>query len=134
MKCYGCFWNPQLKVRRDFNIYLWSKYTLLMDHTNYVLCKGLKIYNRNMLTRSSQRIFNPMHYTGDNNNQGTEIEGKTERWIKSETFLTLYIIIPINTPLMYISWSLGIYHMVYIYMIYQHSANIVSISWITLML
>ena len=99
-----------------------------MDHTNYVLCKGLKIYNRNMLTRSSQRIFNPMHYTGDNNNQGTEIEGKTERWIKSETFLTLYIIIPINTPLMYISWSLGIYHMVYIYMIYQHSANIVSIS------
>ena len=30
-----------------------SFHNLLLDHTNYVLCKGLKIYNRNMLTRSS---------------------------------------------------------------------------------
>ena len=32
--------------------------------SSYVLCKGLKIYNRNMFTRSSKRIFNPMRYTG----------------------------------------------------------------------
>ena len=36
-----------------------------MDHTNYVFCKSLKIYNRNTLTRSSYRIFNPMRYTGE---------------------------------------------------------------------
>ena len=34
------FLNPQLKVPRLF-------------HTNYVLCKVLKIHKRNMLTRSS---------------------------------------------------------------------------------
>ena len=45
-------------------MYSVSKYILLLDHTNYVFCKGLKIYNRNMLTRSSYRIFNPMRYTG----------------------------------------------------------------------
>ena len=40
-------------------VYFWT-----MRIANYVLCKGLKIYNRNMLTRSSQRIFNPMRCTG----------------------------------------------------------------------
>ena len=30
-----------------------APFTLLLDHTNYVLCKGFKIYNRNMLTRFS---------------------------------------------------------------------------------
>ena len=52
------------EVRRLGDIYLPSKYSLLWDHTNYVLCKGLKTYNRNMLTRSSENIFNPMRYTG----------------------------------------------------------------------
>ena len=40
-------------------------HNLLLDHANYVLCKGVKICNRNMLTRFSQRIFNPMRYTGN---------------------------------------------------------------------
>ena len=40
-----------------------SFHNLLLDHTNYMLCKGLKIYNRKMLTRSSQRIFNQIRNT-----------------------------------------------------------------------
>ena len=40
------------------------KYNLLFDHTRYVLSKGLKICNSNMLSRSSESIFNPMRYTG----------------------------------------------------------------------
>ena len=43
-----------------------SFHNLLFDHTNYALCKDLKIYNRNMLTHSRRGclIFNPMRYTG----------------------------------------------------------------------
>ena len=41
-----------------------SEANLLLDYTNCVLCKGLKIYSRNMLTRSSYKIFDPMRYTG----------------------------------------------------------------------
>ena len=36
------FCNPQLKVRRLFDIYLQSKYNLLSDHTNYVLLRVSK--------------------------------------------------------------------------------------------
>ena len=43
-----------------------SPQTLLLNHTNYVLCRGFKIYNRNMLTHSLQRLFNPLCYTGYN--------------------------------------------------------------------
>ena len=35
------------------DIYLRIEYNLLLDHTNYVFCKDLKIYNRNMLTHPS---------------------------------------------------------------------------------
>ena len=47
----------ELKVKKD-------QMFCYFDHANYVLCKYFKIYNRNMLTRSSQRIFNPMRHTG----------------------------------------------------------------------
>ena len=36
-----------------YDIYLRSKYNLLLDQTIYVICKGLKIYYRNRLTRYS---------------------------------------------------------------------------------
>ena len=51
-----------------------SFHNLLLDHTNYVLCNCLKINNCNMITRSSQRIFDPMHYTGFNT------EGRLHLW------------------------------------------------------
>ena len=42
----GCWMRPCWARRRSFN-------NLLLDQTNYVLYKCLKIYNRNMLTCSS---------------------------------------------------------------------------------
>ena len=61
-----CFFGTHNSKSVDFShtdIYLRSKYNLFLDHTNYVLCRCLKIYNRDMLTRSLQKIFNPMRST-----------------------------------------------------------------------
>ena len=48
------FSKPSIQSPYTFSMLATSrKYCLLMGHMNHVLCKGLKTYNRNMLTRSS---------------------------------------------------------------------------------
>ena len=61
---YEWLWAKRGRRRRTRGALRSSFNNLPLDHTNYMLCKGLKIYNRNILTRSSKRIFNPMRYTG----------------------------------------------------------------------
>ena len=55
-----------------------------------------------MLARSSERMLNQMYYSGDSNNRGVQIEGKSET-DKAQQFP--HCILAANFPLVYIRGS-----------------------------